>query len=101
MSELKTCDTCKGRKQLTGLGSMLVDCHGCKGIGYITFTNTTNIPIIDITHGSMTVDEHKLDIVSDPKSNLKDFQTVIKDRLGKKIQVKRVNNRSKRMVTNE
>lgn len=33
-----------GRKQLTGLGTMQIDCHYCKGIGYITIESAPLIP---------------------------------------------------------
>jgi len=35
MSNLVQCGCCKGRKTITGLGNMTVDCVGCKGVGFV------------------------------------------------------------------
>ena len=35
MSELKRCDTCKGRKVLMGLGCIEKKCQTCSGLGWV------------------------------------------------------------------
>ena len=44
-----------GRKQLTGLGTMLVDCSYCKGIGYITIESPSLVPH-DTSHIKVTAE---------------------------------------------
>lgn len=36
MSEITRCDSCHGKKKLTGLGGMIKDCPACKGVGYVS-----------------------------------------------------------------
>lgn len=32
---IKRCDTCNGRKRVTGMGGMEKECKPCKGVGWI------------------------------------------------------------------
>ncbi len=48
MDDLIQCVSCGGRKQIIGLGNMLVDCVWCKGVGFVPFTNKiTDTSIIE------------------------------------------------------
>jgi hypothetical protein len=84
MSELVTCLSCHGRKQLTGLGTILVDCTTCKGIGYISFVNKTDIPLKPIVAPA-----------SDPivlPDDSKDYQNLIAKKLnseGKRVKIQK------------
>ena len=35
MSKIKTCPTCRGRKEMQGLGMLVVTCKECRGIGWV------------------------------------------------------------------
>lgn len=86
MSELVQCAGCRGRKQLTGLGTMLVDCHHCKGVGYIEFINKTSIPIVDVVCGSTLIPESKIEMLTDNVQSLNndDVKARIANKLSRK-----------------
>lgn len=74
MSDLIQCSGCKGRKTITGLGNMVVDCVMCKGVGFITQIVLNEVvnkvePLLDLF--SKPIDVTKQDLGSDLKGKLR------------------------------
>jgi hypothetical protein len=62
-----SCDGCKGKKKIVGLGNILQDCPTCRGIGWIELPeNALKVTLADVM---TTVKRKKKKVINEPVLN--------------------------------